>query len=39
MLLMALTFFVIARTFWVGISANRKKKLEQESASEQAKNG
>ena len=39
MTLMALTFFVIARTFWVGINASRKKKIEQEAASEQAKNG
>jgi len=32
MLLMALTFFVIGRTFWVSINANRKKQVEAAAA-------
>ncbi|MDH5409532.1 MAG: tripartite tricarboxylate transporter permease [Gammaproteobacteria bacterium] len=39
MILMALTFFVIARTFWTSINSRRKKKAEQLASSEQAKNG
>ncbi|MDH5324891.1 MAG: tripartite tricarboxylate transporter permease [Gammaproteobacteria bacterium] len=39
MILMALTFFVIARTFWISINAKRKKKVEKAAALEQAKNG
>lgn len=39
MILMALTLFVVARTFWVSINSNRMKKAEQAMHEEQAKNG
>ncbi len=39
MVLMAVTFFVIGRTFWVSINDSRRKKAEQAMSAEQAKNG
>ena len=39
MILMALTLFMIGRTFWCSINAGKKKRLEEVVTNEQAKNG
>jgi len=39
MILMVLAVFVVARTFWTSINANRKKKADEAIRAEQAKNG
>ena len=39
MVLMALTFFVIARTFWCSVNAGRKKRAEQAAATARSDKG